>query len=125
MILKQPIFLIALLSLFVLSGCTKDSAKAVKISWSANKEAAVNTTGGGYKVYYSGASGFSVGDAGVTVVDVPYVSGPTPPTTTTIFVSSGTYFIRVAGYSAVAGGTTSNLSPQVILSIPKPSQLPF
>ena len=80
----------------------------VQISWDANREAAVNRVGGGYKVYFGRTAGFSI--AGANVVDVPYVSGPTAPTTTTLTLSSGDNFIKVIAYSDLSpsGSATSS-----------------
>lgn len=99
------------------------STSDVLVSWNVNKETAVNTTGGGYNVYYSQTSGFNAGDSGVTVVDVPYVSGPSAPTSTTIQLTTGTYYIRVAGYSVLNrpgenDGSLSELSPEILISAP-------
>jgi len=78
------------------------SGGTVTVSWAANKESAVNTTGGGYVVYYSQASGFNSGDAGVNSKIVPYVTGASAPLSTTITTAkSGSWFIRVAAKSAL------------------------
>lgn len=89
------------------------SLKSAVVSWTANKEAAVNTMGGGYKVYYSEVSGFSINDKGVTTVDVAYVSGSSAPISTTLSLSPSTYYLRIAAYSAVAGGSSSAVSSQI------------
>lgn len=110
-----------LLLVFFLTACSGgggSSSRNVVVSWSANKEAAVNTTGGGYKVYYSSSSGFSLNDSDVTQINVAYSSGSTSPASTTINFSSGTYYVRVAGYSALAGGSTSSLSTEISVSVP-------
>jgi hypothetical protein len=83
---------------------------SLNISWTANREKAVNSAGGGYKVYYSLISGFSLNQG--TMIDIPYVSGPLAPTTATISnltIHSATYYIRVHGYSSMltpAGGAS-------------------
>jgi hypothetical protein len=118
---KLVFYYIILLLVFFASGCSDgggSSSRNVVISWSANKESAVNTTGGGYNVYYSSSSGFSLNDSEVTQINVAYSSGSTSPTSTNIILSSGTYYIRVAGYSALASGTTSALSPQISITVP-------
>ena len=131
MVIKRS-FVVIVTSIFVIScsGGSDNSSvavtpcsganKNVTVSWAANKEAAVNTTGGGYKVYHSRTSGFLAGDTGVTVVDVPYSSGSASPTSTTLSLVSAecSHFIRVTGYSALNGGTTSDLSPQTIVTVP-------
>ena len=95
----------------------------VQVSWNANPESAVNDTGGGYKVYYSQNIGFNPGDSGVTEIDVPYVSGPTAPTSVLVDVGNGTYYFRVAAYSALntpgtTGGTISEAAPPFSLTVP-------
>ena len=97
--------------------------KNVQVSWNANPETAVNQSGGGYNVYYSSTSGFSPGDPGVTAINVPYVSGATAPVTAQISVIPGTYYIRVAAYSALnapgtVSGSTSPASTQITLIVP-------
>lgn len=78
---------------------TPSPKKTATISWTANRESGVNSSGGGYKVYYSKSYLF---DASSTEsVDVPYVSGATAPTTTDIELSEGFYYIKVVAYSAI------------------------
>jgi hypothetical protein len=95
----------------------------IQISWNGNLETAVNRAGGGYKVYYSANSGFDPGDGGVTEKDVPWTSGPTAPTSVLIPLSPGTYFLRIAAYSALNApgsfsGSTSTTAPQITLIAP-------
>lgn len=102
---------------------TPPTVKTVNVSWTANRETAVNTTGGGYKVYYSTTSGFDITDAGVSVVDVPFVAQPTAPTSISIDLPSGQYYFRVAAYSALtppwgSGSSTSAPSAQISLVVP-------
>jgi hypothetical protein len=82
----------------------------VTISWAANREAAVNTTGGGYKIAVSGQS----------VIDVPYPSG----TRTIITLMSGSYTATITAYSALNPSTglsgASTSLPSTILSISVP-----
>jgi hypothetical protein len=88
--------------------------RTVVLHWTANREAAVNTTGGGYKVYYSQAAGFSIPVA--DVLDVPYASGSAAPTTASVTLSPGVYYFRVAAYSAL--NSLSNGSSQLTVTIP-------
>lgn len=91
----------------------------VTVSWAANKETKVNTTGGGYTVYYSQASGFNISDAGVSSITVPYAAGATSPTSTVISLSSGTYYIRVVAFGLTLGTNHPSLaSPQTVLNVP-------
>jgi len=97
--------------------------RAVNVSWSANRETAVNTPGGGYKVYYSVSSGFDITDAGVTVVDVPFIAPPAAPTSISLQLVSGQYYFRVVAHSALiapwgSGGSMSAPSAQIALSVP-------
>jgi hypothetical protein len=70
----------------------------VTISWTANREVAVNRAGGGYIVNISGQP----------AINVPYVSGALAPTSTTLSLWSGTYTVTVSGYSALnASGAAS------------------
>lgn len=94
----------------------------VRVSWTANREAAVNTTGGGYRVYYSTTSGFDTATA--DYVDVPYVAGPTSPTSVDIpNFMAGTYYFKIAAFSALnppgqTGGSMSSPGTQFSLSLP-------
>lgn len=86
----------------------------VAISWSANHEAVVNRTGGGYRVYYSNTPNFAIGSA--TQVDVPYVGGPTSPVTNTLTLVAGTYYIKVVAYSTLnPAGSAPSAEIQVVV----------
>lgn len=78
------------------------TSHTVNISWAANREAAVNSTGGGYTVAISGQS----------PINVPYVSGSAAPTTVSTTLMSGSYTATVTAYSALnpPGGTTGSKS---------------
>lgn len=82
----------------------------VRVSWNVNREGAVNSLGGGYRVYYSNISGFTLVNA--AYVDVPYVSGPLTPTNIIInFNSVGTYYVKVVAYTSfTANGPGLNMS---------------
>ncbi|HED16234.1 MAG TPA: hypothetical protein ENI64_05400 [Gammaproteobacteria bacterium] len=88
----------------------------ILVSWNANRETAVNTNGGGYRVYYATTAGLALTDPAVTMTDVPYISGSTVPTSTTLSVQSGNrYYFKVTAYSALnrvgqSGGTESQPS---------------
>ena len=95
----------------------------VSISWNPNRETAVNTLGGGYKVYYSTNFGFNISGFGVNVVDVPFVAPPSAPTTTSLQLASGNYYFRIVAYSALnpPGGNSGSTSPpsnQIALTVP-------
>ena len=93
---------------------------SVQVSWTANREAAVNKSGGGYKVYYSKTPGFDIGSA--SSVNVPYQSGATAPTSSKLSLSSGTYYIKVVAYSSIVGpsGAASNSQPSAEVSVVVP-----
>lgn len=82
--------------------------KNVLISWTANRETAVNSAGGGYKVHYSTRMGFPL--PADNFVDVPYVSGATAPTSVVVSLTGKTtWYIRVVPYSALEDeGTASS-----------------
>ena len=88
------------------------TSHSVTISWAANREAAVNSAGGGYTVAISGQ----------TVINVPYTSGVAAPTTTTTTLMSGSYSGTVTAYSALdppGSATTSTSAPTAFtISVP-------
>ena len=100
-----------------------DGGSAITVSWDANRETAVNTSGGGYVVYFSKSTGFNPGDANVCSQDVPYVSGATTPTSTIIDPPSGWWYVRVAAISQLnapgtTGGSESAASSQTTVVVP-------
>ncbi|MEJ2060686.1 MAG: hypothetical protein P8Y64_09405 [Gammaproteobacteria bacterium] len=100
-----------------------NSSSNVLVSWTASHESAVNTTGGGYIVYYSQTAGFSPGGSGVQSVNVPYVSGTLAPTSTTINLAGGTWYFQVEAYSALnppGGSSGSQSSPSAEISVKVP-----
>lgn len=71
----------------------------VEISWTPNRETAVNAPGGGYRVYYATMSGFDL--AAASLVDVPY-QGATPISTKAVInLPPGTHYMKVTAYSAL------------------------
>lgn len=126
---KNSIYLFILVLVTACGGGGGGSAPVavseVKISWNKNTESAVNKSGGGYKIYYSPNSGFATDDSGVVEIDVPYVSGTLSPTSVKIkpLPSSGSYYLRVAAYSALAdpelaGGSISAATFQTTFLVP-------
>lgn len=80
------------------------ASHSVDISWAANREAAVNSPGGGYTVAISGQS---------SPIDVPYVSGASAaPTMVSTTLMTGSYSGTVTAYSALnpPGVTTGSKS---------------
>ena len=76
---------------------------SVTLSWEANREIGVNQPGGGYEVAV----------AGQPVIDVPYVSGASAPTSATVRLLPGSHTVAVRAYAAfdAQGGTTRTFSP--------------
>lgn len=88
----------------------------VRITWDANRETAVNRSGGGYRVYYSTTNNFNIATA--SYVNVPYVSGATAPTTYNLTgLLAGTHYFKVVAYSNL-NPTGSSTSPQFQVSLP-------
>lgn len=84
------------------ASATPSVKRVVTLSWVANHEAGVNRTGGGYRIFIGGAP----------VLDVPYVSGPSAPTTGDVTLGPGTYTVTITAYAALdsQGGTTGSES---------------
>jgi hypothetical protein len=86
----------------------------VTISWAANHETGVNSAGGGYRVAISGHP----------AIDVPYVSGPTAPTSAPpITLQTGTYTVTVTAFAALdtqglASGSVSAASQPLTVNVP-------
>jgi hypothetical protein len=79
----------------------------VLVSWTANREKGVNSIGGGYRVEYSTSPDFPGGST--TMIDIPYVSGPTTPTAYSLTgLDAGNYCLRITAYSAL--NTTGSYS---------------
>jgi len=118
--MKKNIFcfllLFSLLALNSCGGCGPNNVvtKKVAVSWAPNREALVNTTGGGYTIYYSTQSNVALNLA--TSVKVPYVSGASAPTSTVLELPSGAdYYFKVVAYSTLDG--------EIFTSIPSTEQI--
>jgi hypothetical protein len=90
-------------------------AGTVTLSWPANRESRVNAAGGGYQLIIAGRS----------PIDVPYVSGPTAPTSANVLLPAGSYAVTVRAFGVFdldATGSTSRTysaaSPSKAFSIP-------
>lgn len=120
---RRQLWTVVLATAALLAACSDGGAlggarsvtASVQVSWDANREATVNMSGGGYRVYYGRTAGFAL--AGASFVDVPYVSGPTAPTTTMLTLSSGANFIKVVAYSAL-NPSGSQPSAETLVSVP-------
>lgn len=113
----------------VLAGCGGSGGSgaarhAVRVSWNASREAAVNSPGGDYHVFYSRDPSFQPGDRRVGEADVPFQAGSSKaPTSATLDLGSGSWTIRVQAYSALtppggSGGSTSALSAPAPVKVP-------
>lgn len=129
---------LALILFLALSACTSEKSPPnsppstgtggsptsvkIRINWAANPEVDVNTTGGGYRVYYAKSPNVSTSSG--TYVNVPYVSGVTAPTTALLSgLTVGTYYVKVVAYSAynpqgISGGNQSLGSSETSISVP-------
>jgi hypothetical protein len=92
------------------------TSHVVNISWASNKEAAVNSIGGGYQVAISGQP--------VINVPFPYAASGASVTTT---LMSGNYTVAVTAYSAMnpstgiaASGVTSTSLPSTPFALAVP-----
>jgi hypothetical protein len=97
--------------------------RSVRVGWDANREVAVNRSGGGYRLYFSTRSGFAIDDSDVDMTEVPYVSGALAPTSVLIPLHRTRYYFRVVAYSALtapwgSGGSRSEPSAQVTVLVP-------
>ena len=96
------------------SPTTSTSAKTVSLTWDPNKEADVNSTGGGYRVYYSTTNPVP---SNASFVAVSYSSGSYAPANADITgLTSGTWFFKVVAFSA--RNTAGSTSTQVSVAVP-------
>jgi hypothetical protein len=109
-------------SLVIFSNCGSPSATQIVLNWDANHESAVNSPGGGYRVYYAFSP--NVNTTTASFLDVPYVSGSQAPTSMTLTSPvNGTYYFRVVAYSTFSppNGSTirrSNDSTEISVGFP-------
>ena len=89
-------------------------AGSIHINWNQNREAAVNSAGGGYRVFYTQNSSLT---ASAPAQDVPYSTGSAAPTSTTIDgLVSGTYHVYVVAYSALkSAGSAPSVAATVVI----------
>jgi hypothetical protein len=94
-------------------GPTPGPSRSVTIKWNPNRETGVNMAGGGYKVNISGQA----------PITVPYASGSTAPTSTSLPLPPGTYTVTVVAYAALddlggSAGKESKASIPYTLTVP-------
>lgn len=98
--------------------------RTVTLRWSANRERAVNSRGGGYLLYLSPLPGLDAADPRVSVVEVPYVQGAAAPTSANLPLSAGTHYVRIAAYGrALAPGQVPLVSEpgaELVLTVVAP-----
>ncbi|MFN8369289.1 MAG: hypothetical protein U0T83_01555 [Bacteriovoracaceae bacterium] len=95
------------------SSGTPTTTRNVLVSWTANHEAKVNSINGGYKVCSGTSSTFTVNLSSCT--DVPYVSGSSAPTSKTIQLTTGTWYIKVVAYSSLNASSSASTATQVVV----------
>lgn len=129
---KRTISILAIFITLLLLGCgggggggstpppatgTTPQTLNVTINWTANGEARVNQAQGGYIVYISTTSGFTLSNADQTI-NVPWISG-LAPTTTMALLASGTHYVRVVAYGMFqSNNTISVASPEITVTVP-------
>ena len=99
-------------------GGSQEEYYDVTVSWDKNVESLVNSLGGGYKVYYSENSGFSIDDSDISVKDVPLASGDFAPTSTTLSLTAGTWYIKIVAYFSLNEGASSLPAEQKSVTLP-------
>ena len=109
---KSVLLALVLSALLLFIGCgsggggstlpVRKTNHSVTLNWAPNHESGVNSAGGGYQVSISGQP----------TIDVPYVSGPTTTTSTSVVLKTGKYTVTVRAYAALdaQGGSTGSLS---------------
>jgi len=122
--MKNRLAAVVLIALAQLAGCggggggggsspPAPTSHTITLAWAPNHEKGVNSAGGGYQVSISGQP----------TINVPYVSGPTAPTSTVTTLSTGTYTATVRGYAALdaqggSAGRFSAPSQSIIVNVP-------
>jgi hypothetical protein len=124
--MKNRLAAVVLVSLAQLAGCggggggggggsspPPPTSHIVTLSWAPNHEKGVSSAGGGYQVSISGQP----------TINVPYVSGPTAPTSTVVTLLTGTYTATVRAYATLdpqggSAGSFSAPSQSIIVNVP-------
>lgn len=110
-IFHVSVLLLAVVILGSCGGSGRGGTFQVNVSWNANHDKSVNTTGGGYTLYYSQTNGFNVSSVDAQKLDIPYVSGSTAPTSTTLNLPTGTWYLRLSAYGISNGSTAQTSAP--------------
>ena len=95
------------------SVATPVTTHSVTLNWQPNRDSGVNRAGGGYQVSISGQP---------TII-VPYSSGLSAPTSTTVSLTTGSYTVTVRAFAVLdpQGGNTGSLSaPSAPLTVNVP-----
>ncbi|HEY6098581.1 MAG TPA: hypothetical protein VIW03_04085 [Anaeromyxobacter sp.] len=108
-----PVVLALALACGSSSSSPAPSDHVVTLSWAANHEKGVNQAGGGYRISISGQP---------APIDVPWVSGPSAPTTKDVTLRTGTYTVSVSAYAALdaQGGTSGSQSAPASITVNVP-----
>ena len=119
--MRNRLAAVVLIALAQLAGCGGGGGSSpppvtnhtVTVAWAPNHEKGVNSAGGGYQVAISGQP----------TINVPWVSGPTAPTSTVTTLSTGTYTVTVRAYATLdaQGGSAGSLSApsqSLIVNVP-------
>ena len=117
--------IVTIFILILLPGCgggnggkgVPPSSNTITVSWNPNKEKLVNSPGGGYKLYYSRSAGFNPATPGVTVIDLPYISGSFSPTSKILTLSKGTWYCKLTAYINLNGVVTSLPSAEKSITV--------
>lgn len=103
-------------------GSTTTGSGSITVTWDENRDSGVNSSGGGYRVYYSRTANVATA-SNPNVVDVPFSIAPSAPTQTIISnLAKGDWYIKVVAYSAynphnVSGGAKSSDSAEFKITI--------
>ena len=121
-LLKLSIFTSLILFLLLLFGCGGTGgdrgSSSITVSWDVNHETLVNNSGGGYRIYYSKNSGFSLNDPGVFMKEVTYISGFQSPTSTTLTLENVTWYIKIVAFMNLNGECVSLPSAEKSINLP-------
>ncbi|MBI1860411.1 MAG: hypothetical protein HYR96_05790 [Deltaproteobacteria bacterium] len=89
-----------------------------KLQWGPNREATVNRTGGGYRLFYQ--TNPNVDTANSPFIEVPFFSGSQAPSTLALGgLAAGTYYFKLVAFGSLKGVTNlSSESAEVSISLP-------
>lgn len=94
-----------------IEGCNNTYPCSVTISWDQNREKSVNSTGGGYRVYWKKVDYNFTENSADGVLDVG------DAITKDIDFQKGTWYVKVSAYSGLDGGTEGELSDPIGIDV--------